>query len=359
MTNPLTVGSSLFKALHFDCWNSLSKKDRLGVGKQLEESLLTAGWHLSGPIAVGEFGPASGRQGVLQIRDRVTALCFSVIPGGTYHPGLSEHLQPRYKELYMQMEDWKADDEREPGQEPWRPEPLERTWTFASEQPCDLRPKPAVQITPFLLASESVTGKVVGMREVIGHLDRYWESKFEKGLSDAYPVQVRWEKVAPILRHFQWSLPTTEEFEWALRGGVDSVFYWGNDFPDFILVEYIEPSGDQPQRLNAVAKARFDRSFEDLMARNFEPGRKKIWPWCNRFGLAGMLACGTWCQSLKTPKERFPLIVRGGAADCYGWQGCGEWKLLLNAAEKRLGIGSDYADHNCIRPVIRLQADSL
>jgi hypothetical protein len=356
MSNPIPIDPSVMERLDLDRWNRLTERDREEVGRRLAEAMIAAGWQLDRSIAVSRFGPTGEPQPVLQVREQPTGLMYSVIPGGTFEPGISEHLWARYHELYMQMEGWKEREEYEKGEEPWHPEPLEATWTFASQRPCDLRPKPAVRVAPFLLATEQVTGRVTGLRQVLGPLDRYWNEHFEKSAKEGYPVDVRWEKVGPILNRFRWSLPTTEEFEWALRGGVDSLFYWGNDFPDFILVEYVEPfvggSLKQPER----GEERFNRSFGDLMSRNFDPMRQRAWPWCNRFGLAGMLACGTWCEPSQGPADPAPLIVRGGAADCYGWQGCGEWKLLLNAAEYRLVTTSNYADHNAIRPVIRLSA---
>jgi hypothetical protein len=357
MGYPIPIHRSVLEGLDLDHWNRLPEGGRQEVGRRLAEAMIAAGWHIEGPVAVFTFGPPGEPQPVLQVRERQTGLLYSVIPGGTFRPGISEHLWPRYHELYMQMEDWKEREEDEEDEAPWHPEPLEATWTFASHRPCDLRPKTAVRVAPFLLATEQVTGRVAGLRQVLGPLNKYWNEQFERSVKEGYPVDVRWEKVGPILERFRWSLPTTVEFEWALRGGVDSIFYWGNDFPDFILVEYIEPFRGDSVKKPLRGKERFNRSFAELMDRKFDPTRERVWPWCNRFGLAGILACGTWCEPSQEPGDPAPLIVRGGAADCYGWQGCGEWKLLLNAAEYRLAATSDYADHNAIRPVIRLTVE--
>jgi hypothetical protein len=70
-----------------------------------------------------------------------------------------------------------------------------------------------------------------------------------------------------------------------------------------------------------------------------------------------MLGGGTWCQPSEREGDANPLILRGGAATSWGWQGCKEWLLLLNACESRQAITTNYADHNAIRPVVRLVPD--
>src|SRR5262245_16778168 len=153
--NPVAVDRSILDALALDQWNTLSSAEHADIGMRVGEALRIAGWQLDGFVVPEGFGPPGQVRGVLQLRDRATGLRWSVIPGGRFQPGMSERLQPHYKSLYIQMESWKDYAERE---EPWQPEPLDRTWTYASGQPCDLRPKPPVVITPFLMATNPASG---------------------------------------------------------------------------------------------------------------------------------------------------------------------------------------------------------
>ena len=98
-------------------------------------------------------------------------------------------------------------------------------------------------------------------------------------------------------------------------------------------------------------------AFDDVMLWAFDPERPRGWPYANRFGLAGMLAWVTWCARIAGKRVRFPLVVRGGGMNWWGWQQCGEWKLLLNAAEGRVPSLREYGDQNLVRPIIRLVAD--
>jgi hypothetical protein len=127
--------------------------------------------------------------------------------------------------------------------------------------------------------------------------------------------------VEPLLERFGWDLPTTWEFEWALRGGVDGLFYWGGPPPLF---------QDPEAELAQSGPLTLDEVFKAVMTHAFPPDRPRNWPYCNRFGLAAMLGAGTWCQPSTTEGDPAPVIVRGGAAMCWGWQACKEWLLLLS-----------------------------
>ena len=366
MAEPIAFSPFAYSHLTLDAWNGLADTDRRIVADHLVERLEVAGWELAGPPEVCECGPPGQPQPVLQLRDARTGLLFSLVPGGTFRPGYGPDLLGRYAEVYQIVEGWKAerndDPDIEEGQR-WEPEPPETTCTFASRRVCDLRRKPAVTIEPLLMAADLVTAAIPGLQEMAGELRGYWADNWKRSAADYSVWQMGWEKVEPVLKHFGWELPTSAEFEWALRGGVDSLFYWGNELPRWMAEER-----DQMDREIAAERGvpppepRAGRSdpattFDATMSYSFPPDRPRTWAWCNRFGLAGMLGARVWCRPSEEPDDPTPLVIRGGAAMSYPWQACGEWKSFLNAAEGRLSLTSNYADHNAIRPVVRLRPD--
>src|SRR5439155_1673841 len=141
--------------------------------------------------------------------------------------------------VYMAFESWKGeswdppDEEDEEEENHWEPEGPTAVWPFASEAPCDLTEKPEVRVEPFLFAADLVTPCVPGLRDVAGTLDPYWAERWQRGAERFECWQTRWPGVQPALERFGWELPTTWEFEWAVRGGVDGLFYWGDPPPLF------------------------------------------------------------------------------------------------------------------------------
>jgi hypothetical protein len=158
-----------------------------------------------------------------------------------------------------------------------------------------------------------------------------------------------------VLRQFGWALPTSAEFEWALRGGVDGLFYWGNAIPLWLARE----QGVEPEPDPADPRSTADVTFQDLMDQELGPGRPRRWPWCNRFGLAALLASSTWCEPAGRPEDAKPLVFRGGVAECYPWQYCREWMRFLSAVESCTAERDRFhllASH-CVRLIRRLRAD--
>jgi hypothetical protein len=338
--NPVVLAREMAPLFDLKTWDALSDGERGAVADHLTERLAARGWEVEEPLALRRFGPPESPRSVLQWRDPRTRMTFSLIPGGTFRPGYGPELLARYHELCLRVE----------GVE-YTPSPSRETPVFASERPYNLRRKPPVKVRPLLMACELVPAILPGVQDGPdrreGGGDR--EDRSATGWEEMYPylgdnLSVRWPRVEAVLGRFGWALPSSAEFEWALRGGVDSLFYWGDEPPDFV--------GAAPVRGGRSGAEQV--SFDAVMSSRFDPDRERAWPWCNRFGLAAMLAEGTWCAPATAPGDQFPLIVRGGAACFYPWQDCGEWVLLLNAVESRLAPETDYADHNAIRPVIRL-----
>jgi len=278
-------------------------------------------------------------------------MTFSLIPGGTFQPGYDDALLKQLHVLYRKVTInclGESEDEIASSHPEWL-EMSEIIPVFASKVPRDLRLRPPITVSPILMATELVQST---MPDFDRFVDLSRSSRSVKRLA-AHPflggVNLRWPQVEPILQHYRWSLPTSEEFEWALRGGVSSLFYWGNEPPLFLREGY-----------GSVYSAKeCQASWEALMSSSFAPDRERTWPWCNRFGLAAMVAQSTWCTPTRVPGDPFPLIIRGGAADSWPWQACGEWVSLLSAVEGRRPLGACYADLAAVRPIIHIACDSL
>jgi len=299
--------------LQLSVWNGLDESERLEIVSQLSECI-SANGRLLEPIGFREFGPDDDRpQIVFQFKDCTFDIVFSLVLGDSFMPGYDERLLQRLLALIKRYEPHMADDF----------DPAAAT-AWSSPQPCDLRRKPAIRIDPFLMATKLIA--------------------FGK-----------WDEIEPLLWRHAWELPTSNEFEWALRGGVDSLFYWGNKLP-FFMTCFWERSRYDFDALFAwnEKETAWVTSFDGIMGGEFRPSSLNSWPWCNRLGLQYMIASSTWCAPTGDMNDAFPLVSRGGARGGYPWQGCGEWRWLLSAFERRISLTDNYANRAWIRPIIRL-----
>ncbi|MGP0063173.1 MAG: hypothetical protein ACLQGP_06150 [Isosphaeraceae bacterium] len=337
------IEPSMAPRFRLEAWDALDDDGRRVLGEYLSERLRALGWGVPEPMTLTTAGPPGESRSVLQWREPASGLTFSMIPGGTFRPGFDDSQLTRVAEL-IRLDSGEEDDED------------------GSEGPAvdpSLGLKPPVDVAPFFLATELVRPSLPGLRAVAKLPEDAAKGKALYGYDftgDA--IEFPWNQVEPVLDHFRWSLPTSAEFEWALRGGVSSVFYWGDDFPEFMEDVDVGWRG-------AVGpdQARAKAAFDACLSAAFDPDRPREWPWCNRFGLAAMLPRNTWCAASTEPGDPAPLITRGGAAHFYPWQGgCFEWMMLLNAFEFRSPVTADPKDFlaipatAAIRPMIRLGA---
>ena len=348
--------SSISSQLNLSNWNTLSEDQQLTLVESLTIHLNERGYDLRNP-RLEHHGPAA-TQTVAVWRDDSRGLDFALIPGGEFRPGYSETQLETYKHLFQVINQANVDALKSQGHEDPESdlddvfEPPDKVRLFASRATCDMRSKPPATIAPFLMCTTLVPATMPGLHTVV-ELPT-WQS-WEDLETNQLPIHLRWPMVEPVLKHCRWTLPTSEEFEWALQGGVAGLFYWGDKLPMSIFDHLV--FCENPQQHIPQAEIASTVTFEDLMTRELDPAHPHVWPYYNRFGLASMLACGTWCMPNADPEDPFPLKLRGGAANCYPWQNCGEWKLLFSAAEWRIGHATDYADWNGLRPIIRLWSE--
>jgi hypothetical protein len=309
---PVRIPRELHSRLQLPIWNGLDESERLEIVSQLSECI-SANGRLLEPIGFREFGPDDGRpQIVFQFKDCTFDISYSLVPGGSFEPGYGARLLEKLLALIQKYEPWAIDFD-----------PAAAT-AWSCKQPCDLRRKPLQRVDPFLMATTRVTSG-------------------------------QWAEIEPVLRRHAWELPTSFEFEWAVRGGVDSLFYWGNSVPYFMTC-FLDRSRSDFDAKDAWSEKEtaWVTSFDGIMHGEFRPNSARSWPWCNRFGLHYMVSWSTWCAPVGDMSDPYPLVSRGGARGGYPWQGCGEWRWLLSAFERRISLTDDYANRAWIRPIIRL-----
>jgi hypothetical protein len=347
-TATVPVPTWLFANADLSVWNTLSSAERELLAQVLCQHLRESGYDFQ-KWRFEQHGP-DAEQVVLVLTDENFKQDFALIPGGTLLPGYDETQLDCFAEIdemvegelraFVRYRNGGVQEERLIWQQK----------VFASKAACDLRRKPAVSIAPFLMMVTSLLELPSKRRGAVYS-----------------PVKMRWKDVGDTLSRYNWSLPTTEEFEWALQGGQGGVFYWGDRLPDFVLVQEKYYDDDEDEEVEISEKTRWllensplltaSVTFNDVMWGDLELAEEPAWPHYNRFGLKAMLAQGCWCEPSTEPEDPCPLIVRGGVSHFWPWQSCGEWLRMLSAAEARLGYDTDYGDWNTLRPAIKLGSD--
>jgi hypothetical protein len=368
----IAIAPAVLDRLSLPTWNGLSDTERLAAASHISDRLAAHGWQLvEGPI-LRQFGPAGDLQTVVQWRDGRMAgptfpdvepqppggMPFSLIPGGTFRPGYSRQLLPEYDAVYriLQAADFPGPEELDEDEEEFPRDEDEEDSHESDDFPyldlvygcpynwrCDLRAKPGVTVRPFLMAAEPVLGSTPGIADLKGE-----EPRFRRRSRPFEAHFFTWPETQRVLRLFGWDLPASVEFEWALRGDREGLFYWGNAIPTWLARRQTSMPVPQDRLTSAV-------TFDDLMRPDFEPERPRRWPWCNRFGLANMLGAPTWCALSSVPRDEFPYVYRGGARYCYPWQYCREWRLFLTAIECRKS--QHYDRDKAVRAIVRLVAE--
>jgi len=323
MSITVSVPNDLLTQLEISHWNSLSQNQQVLLVQRLTAHLNDVGYSLEKPRM--ERHGLNGIQPVVIWHDTSAHLDFALIPGGSFAPGYADKQLRQYQRVCRLIEQAQNDSIARMTNEQTADLTLEddefdarfeKVQLFASKAVCHLPQKPSITVAPFLMYTTFVPASTPGVRPVVDL--PAWQS-WEKLEADHSAIRLRWPMVDPVLQHLGWQLPTSTEFEWALQAGKPSLFYWGDKLPTAImrLLVYVDNEDQLPN-----GELEPSVSFEDLMTREVDPQRPRVYPYCNCFGLASMLAHGTWCSPNAATEDPFPLTLRGGAADCFPWQDC-------------------------------------
>ncbi len=231
-----------------------------------------------------------------------SGVVFREVPGGTFRMGLSEAELAAVRAI-----------ERSGGAE----DTLEPFFAGAG----DAQPIREVRVEPFLLARHPLTVAQV----------RHWLPEYEDDYADADSGTARLkDDLDDLLEAMPFRLPSEAEWEYAARAGTTTLTFRGDGKPG-----------------------------EDQLLDDFGDGQRTAAAE-NAFGLAALGSANEICADMWIPgfvgapadaRPRIgdgPRTVRGGAADCYPWQGCGEWLLRLAATRH------EHAQFTAVRPVAPL-----
>jgi formylglycine-generating enzyme required for sulfatase activity len=228
-----------------------------------------------------------------------TGIVFRVIPGGTTTIGLSDE-----EAAVLLSDEARASD-------------ANHELDYLDRQGPWMRPAHPVTFRPFLLAAAPATGRQLtalglDLDDEDSEIDRLHAG-------DAQVTYVDPSEVAALVGPHALRLPSEAEWEHACRAGTTTPFFWGTERPD-------APSA----RANPLGLAELGNHVElcaDLWHMSYDgaPADGRAWredPWTSEAG-----------------KPRW--VKRGGAADCYPWQECGEWQLLLSALRSSIDPEDD------------------
>lgn len=268
-------------------WSKLTAQAVDAAADQLA-SCVGAGFQWSGVV------PCPNGVSLASFCHQATGMVFHLIPGGTDWLGLSD---PEYEVV--------------------------KGWPEADlELLSAVRPAEKVEVEPFLLSRLPLLEEtVLPVVEVDWSLFRPDFRPLSGEKTGQVPVYLTRSETESVLGRYGFSLPTEAQWEYAVRGGTDTPFYFGTELPE-------------DTRLAEI----FTTDF-----RTIPPSAT------NPFGIAGMLS-GGWCQDTLQESRWHgtstgaPYVVRGGAAIYWPWQSCGEWMLALSAMRRS---SDDLEDETC------------
>ncbi|MFZ6182520.1 SUMF1/EgtB/PvdO family nonheme iron enzyme [Nannocystis pusilla] len=216
---------------------------------------------------------------------------LSLVPGGGFDMGLSPEEEQTIRAARDRAEAAAEDFDQE--------------FDLLLSEIGQMRPLHRVVVPPFLIAQ-----RVLSVGRALRWLPNLRDPLY--GHVSKAPAHLNPEQITAVLLGTGLRLPAEAELEYAARGGLHRrLLPWGDALPD-------------------------DATIEAMLAD--EDGSTH-----NAFGLHGYglypeLCADHWQDHYRgAPDDGAPRpgsgmhVVRGGAGDCYPWQGCGEWNLMLCA----------------------------
>lgn len=241
----------------------------------------------------------TGQQFPIAVYRQVSSgIVFHLIPGGSFTMGFSERDVTAMTVLAENPQ--LTQDELE--------------MVTAYQKPSDdMGPVRSVSVQPFLIARFPVWAA-----EASRILEVDPESDEAPHIEDLEVAGFHEDaEVAAFLKAGGYRLPSEAEWEYACRsGGEEGLFWWGDTLPDG--KEWVEEPDDREANLHAsngfglVSMGAYPEYCADLWHESYIGAPLDAAPW------------------LENP-DQAELVVRGGAALEYPWQGIGGWLWMLTA----------------------------